>query len=81
MKPVFLPFQYTTLLQKMFWEASFSNQDFGDWDTTNVTTMSGLFVGASSFNQDYGGWCVSNTVSQPSHFDSGSIGWTLPQPV
>ena len=28
------------------------NEDVGNWDTSNVTSMSEMFRGASTFNQD-----------------------------
>jgi surface protein len=36
------------------------NQPIGNWDVSNVTSMSGMFLGAENFNQPIGIWDVSN---------------------
>ena len=38
------------------------NQDIGDWDVSNVTTMRSMFYRAYAFNQDIGSWDVSNVT-------------------
>jgi len=37
--------------------------NIGNWNTSNVTNMSGLFFNASSFNRDIGDWNTSNVTT------------------
>lgn len=43
-----------------------------DWDTTNVTNMSGIFSNASSFNEDIGGWNTENVTDMSGMFSGAS---------
>ena len=40
----------------MFFQASAFNEDIGNWNTAQVTTMYRMFGSASAFNQDIGEW-------------------------
>lgn len=46
------------------------NFNISHWDTSNVTSMSGLFSGAYSFNQDISDWDVSNVTNMISMFNN-----------
>ncbi len=47
----------------MFGGAAAFNQPIGNWNTTNVTDMSGMFYDAPAFNQNIGSWNTSNVTS------------------
>ena len=51
--------------------ASF-NDDISAWDTSSVTTMSGMFLGASSFNQPLNDWRVGNVTDMDWMFYNAS---------
>ena len=46
----------------MFTEGSF-NQDIGDWNVSNVTSMGDMFSYNRDFNQDISKWNVSKVTS------------------
>jgi surface protein len=48
------------------------NQDISQWNTSNVTDMSGMFSWCTSFNQPLGNWDVSNVNDMSSTFNSAS---------
>ena len=56
----------TTMLSMFYQEPSF-NQPIGNWDVSNVTSMSGLFS-STYFNQDISNWDVSNVTIMSSMF-------------
>ena len=43
------------------------NQDIGNWDTSNVSSMTSMFVSAS-FNQDIGNWDTSSVTNMSNMF-------------
>ena len=61
------------------------NQPLDGWDTSNVTTMSGMFLHATAFNQPLDGWDTSNVTTmsrmffqatafnQPLNFDTRNV--------
>ena len=49
-------------------EAEATYGRIGDWETSNVTTMSGLFFGKSTFNDDISAWNVSNVTNMSCMF-------------
>ena len=67
----------TTKVTNMYWmfggerENNF-NPNIGNWDTSNVTNMSGMFVNASSFDQDIGSWDTSNVTNMEIMFTNAS---------
>ena len=59
------------------------NQDIGGWNTSEVTSMSGMFQGASAFNQDIGSWTTSNVTdmsymfNEARAFNQDLSGWVV----
>ena len=45
-----------------------SESNIGDWDVSNVTSMSGMFQGVVNFNQDIGDWDTGNVTDMSSMF-------------
>lgn len=73
-------------VQSMFWmfrDCSSLNgpSNIGAWNTTNVTSMSGLFYGATAFNQNLSGWNTQNVTEMglmfayASSFNQDIGGW------
>ena len=60
--PVYLPKSITSTYG-MFDGSSAFNQPIGNWNTSNVTTMSYMFSGATAFNQDISSWDTSNVTT------------------
>ena len=52
----------------MFSNAAAFNQPIGNWNTTNVTDMSGMFQGASGFNQDITTWNFNSLTNATNIF-------------
>ena len=64
-----------TDLSFMFWNcnALVGNPSFANWNTSNVTNMSGLFEGAVSFNQDIGSWDTSKATDMAGMFGYATV--------
>ncbi|SFB92161.1 Por secretion system C-terminal sorting domain-containing protein [Algibacter lectus] len=48
----------------------FEGGNIGQWDVSNVTSLSHIFWGATSFNVDLGDWDVSNVTNMTEMFNS-----------
>ncbi|BFP42072.1 hypothetical protein FGF1_29170 [Flavobacteriaceae bacterium GF1] len=46
--------------------------NFSNWDTSNVTDMTGMFLQATVFNRDIGSWNVAKVTSMKSMFESAT---------
>ncbi|MBQ9241785.1 MAG: BspA family leucine-rich repeat surface protein [Proteobacteria bacterium] len=44
------------------------NQPLDNWDTSNVTSMTGMFRGATAFNQPLNDWDTSNVTDMSNMF-------------
>ena len=64
-----------TDMSDMFTFARNFNGDanFGNWDVSNITNMSGTFGGASIFNYPIGNWNVSNVTTMDEMFFGATI--------
>ena len=47
--------------------------DIADWDTREVTDMSGLFMNMEDFDEDISRWDVSNVQNMVRMFDGASV--------
>jgi len=59
----------TTSLVRMFGSATIFNQNINNWDTSNITNMSGIFS-SSSFNQPLNNWNTLNVTDMSFLFAS-----------
>ena len=55
-------------LRNMFMGCTTYNQPIGDWDTSNVTDMSGMFYNAERFDQPIGDWDTSKVTDMSTMF-------------
>jgi surface protein len=49
------------------------NQNIGNWNVSNVTTMDSMFWAATAFNQDIGNWDISSLTNATDMFNSTSM--------
>ena len=56
----------------MFYNADAFNQDIGQWNVSQVTTMESMFRNTAAFNQDIGCWNVSQVTSMHSMFSGAA---------
>ena len=65
----------TTNLERAFRDCSSLTTvpSMNDWDTSQVTDMSGMFFNANTFNQDIGGWDISSVLDMASMFQSVTL--------
>ena len=63
-------------MEYMFNQATYFNQNIGNWNTSAVTNMYAMFALAVSFNQNISNWCVQNNFnSEPNNFSSANNTW------
>ena len=53
------------------------NQEIGNWDTSNVTDMSGVFWVNTIFNHNVGNWNTSNVTTVYKMFDNNKMNHSL----
>ena len=63
-----IPNGHTTIMSRMFYNATSFNQPLEKWDTSNVTNMRGMFGEATSFNQPLEKWNTSNVTNMGAMF-------------
>jgi surface protein len=57
----------------MFSSADAFNQNIGNWNVSNVTTMDSMFWAATAFNQDIGNWDISSLTDAIGMFDDSKM--------
>ena len=57
---------------RMFLSVTSSSLSIGNWNVSNVTSMSRMFSSATNFNTDIGSWDVSNVTSMISMFQGAA---------
>ena len=70
--PSTLPSKVTSLFYTFFEASNFNSNSVSNWDTSNVTNMSGTFSKASIFNQSLSSWDTSKVTSTEDMFNSAS---------
>ena len=48
------------------------NQDIGNWDMSNFTSLNYMFSNATAFNQDISSWDVSNVTGMEGMFNGAT---------
>ncbi|AZA89481.1 bacterial surface protein 26-residue repeat [Chryseobacterium nakagawai] len=56
----------------LFCPSLIGNSSFANWNTSNITNMSGMFYGAKLFNQNIGNWNTAKVTDFSSMFSSAS---------
>ncbi|WP_206335998.1 BspA family leucine-rich repeat surface protein [Mesoplasma coleopterae] len=64
-----------TSLSYLFYDFAFATNFsyISNWDTSNVTNMSGMFSNAHAFNHDISGWDTSNVTNMSDMFSYASM--------